>query len=114
MAEAKPHNLTPDSEHDHFFSAAKVVASLTMVSRVLGLVRDLVLVPLGLPAIADVFWTAFENVDVAAVRDADPDVVLADHWQLYKLVKAGDMGNIRQALIDHFSHVEERIQTLIV
>jgi len=59
MAEAKPDNLTPDSEHDHFFSAAKIVASLTMVSRVLGLVRDLVLVPLGLPAIADVFWTAF-------------------------------------------------------
>lgn len=59
MAEEKPDNLTPDSEHDQFFSAAKVVASLTMVSRLLGFVRDIVLVPLGLPAIADVFWTAF-------------------------------------------------------
>lgn len=59
MAEAKPDNANADHEQEHFFSAAKVVAGLTMVSRVLGMVRDIVLVPLGLPATADVFWTAF-------------------------------------------------------
>ncbi len=59
MAEAKPDNLTSDRELEHFFSAAKVVAGLTMVSRVLGFVRDMALVPLGLGAVADVFWTAF-------------------------------------------------------
>ncbi len=59
MAEAKPDNANADHEQEHFFSAAKVVAGLTMVSRVLGMVRDIALVPLGAPAIADVFWTAF-------------------------------------------------------
>ncbi len=59
MAEAKADNPKSDGEQDHFFSAAKVVAGLTMTSRVLGFLRDMVLVPLGLPAVADVFWTAF-------------------------------------------------------
>jgi len=52
--------ITPDRhEQEHFFSAAKAVAGLTMASRMLGLIRDMVLVPLGLPAVADVFWAAF-------------------------------------------------------
>jgi len=46
-------------EHEHFFGAAKVVAGLTMCSRVLGLLRDMVLVPLGGPLAADAFWIAF-------------------------------------------------------
>ncbi len=52
--DAKTHD-----EQEHFFSAAKVVAGLTMLSRVLGLVRDMVIVPLGGPVLADRFWTAF-------------------------------------------------------
>ena len=47
------------SEHEHFFGAARVVAGLTMLSRVLGLLRDMVIVPLGGPVLADAFWTAF-------------------------------------------------------
>jgi len=46
-------------EQEHFFGAAKLVAALTMLSRVLGLVRDMVLVPMGGPIVADAFWTAF-------------------------------------------------------
>jgi putative peptidoglycan lipid II flippase len=46
-------------EREHFFSAAKLVAALTMLSRLLGLARDMVIVPLGGPVLADRFWTAF-------------------------------------------------------
>ena len=46
-------------EREHFFGAAKVVAGMTMTSRIFGLVRDMVLVPLGGPKLADAFWTAF-------------------------------------------------------
>ena len=46
-------------EQEHFFGAAKRVAGLTMLSRILGLVRDMVLVPLGGPRVADAFWLAF-------------------------------------------------------
>jgi len=59
MAESKPDNLNADREQEHSFGAAKVVAGLTMVSRVLGFVRDLVLLQLGKSVIADTFWTAF-------------------------------------------------------
>lgn len=47
------------NEREHFFGAAKVVAGLTMLSRILGLVRDMLLVPLGSAVLADRFWTAF-------------------------------------------------------
>jgi putative peptidoglycan lipid II flippase len=46
-------------ESEHFFGAAKLMAALTMLSRVLGLVRDMVVVPLGGPILADRFWLAF-------------------------------------------------------
>ena len=46
-------------EQEHFFGAAKLVAGLTMLSRVLGLLRDMVLVPLGGALAADAFWVAF-------------------------------------------------------
>ena len=47
------------AEREHFFRATWVVAALTMLSRVLGLVRDMVIVPIGAPRLADAFWTAF-------------------------------------------------------
>jgi putative peptidoglycan lipid II flippase len=59
MTQADADNTPDRHEQEHFFSAARSVAGLTMASRVLGFVRDMVLVPLGVPAVADVFWTAF-------------------------------------------------------
>jgi len=49
----------PTGEQDHFFGAARLVAALTMLSRVLGLVRDMALVPLGGRKVADAFWLGF-------------------------------------------------------
>lgn len=47
------------NERESFFGAAKLIAALTMLSRVLGLVRDMLLVPMGGGMLADRFWTAF-------------------------------------------------------
>lgn len=59
MVESPSENGSSRSEEEHFFGAARVVAGLTMASRVLGLLRDMVLVPLGRAMVADAFWVAF-------------------------------------------------------
>ena len=48
-----------DREEEHFFGAAKVIAALTVLSRVLGMVRDMAIVALGANRATDAFWTAF-------------------------------------------------------
>lgn len=90
-------------EQDHFFSAAKVVAGLTMVSRVLGMFRDAVLIPLGVPAVADTFWTAFgiphmfrrlfgEGALSAAFVPVFTETAEAGGWQRAKAVLANVSG----------------------
>jgi putative peptidoglycan lipid II flippase len=49
----------PETESRRFFAAAHVVAGLTMLSRVLGLVRDHLIVRLGAGRATDSFWAAF-------------------------------------------------------
>ena len=46
-------------EREHFFGAAKVVAGLTILSRLLGLARDIAIWAFGATRMMDVFWTAF-------------------------------------------------------
>jgi len=46
-------------EHEHFFGAARLLAGLTMLSRVFGLIRDMAIVALGASRATDAFWTAF-------------------------------------------------------
>ncbi len=46
-------------EREHFFGAAKVVAGLTILSRLLGLGRDVAIWAFGATLRMDVFWTAF-------------------------------------------------------
>ena len=58
----------------------------------------------------DVFWTAFANLDIDEVRTADPQIALADHWELFKIVKSRDTVLARERLIEHFSHVSDRIE----
>ncbi|RPI60221.1 MAG: murein biosynthesis integral membrane protein MurJ [Planctomycetaceae bacterium] len=48
-----------NKEHEHFFGAAKVVAALTLLSRVLGMVRDMTITWLGANRTTDAFWFAF-------------------------------------------------------
>jgi len=49
----------PRGERERFFGAAKLVASLTMLSRVLGMVRDMAIWAFGATRATDAFWTAF-------------------------------------------------------
>lgn len=51
-------------EREHFFGAAKIVAGITMLSRVLGLVRDIAIVAFGANRATDTFWTAFRVPNV--------------------------------------------------
>ncbi|HET6430326.1 MAG TPA: murein biosynthesis integral membrane protein MurJ [Phycisphaerae bacterium] len=46
-------------EQEHFFSAAKVVAALTVCSRVLGMLRDIAIASLGANRTTSAFWLAF-------------------------------------------------------
>ncbi len=52
-----------DQEHrerEHFFGAAKVIASVTLLSRVLGLVRDIAITSLGAQRMTSAFRLAFQ------------------------------------------------------
>jgi len=51
-------------EREHFFGAAKTVAAVTMLSRVLGLARDVAIVAFGATRATDTFWTAFRVPNV--------------------------------------------------
>jgi len=90
-------------EREHFFGAAKTIAALTIVSRVLGLIRDIVLVPLGGPVLADRFWTAFsvpnlfrrlfgEGALSAAFVPVFTDVAETQGWDKARLVLANIAG----------------------
>jgi len=46
-------------EQEHFFSAAKLVAGLTVCSRVLGMLRDIAIASLGASRTTSAFWLAF-------------------------------------------------------
>lgn len=51
-------------EREHFFGAAKVMAVLTVLSRILGLIRDAAILSLGANRLSDIFWTAFKIPNV--------------------------------------------------
>ncbi len=61
----------------------------------------------------EVFWDAFENLDIEAIRDTDADVALKDHWDLLEAIKARNESLARERLIYHFSHVGKRIEAAI-
>ncbi len=47
------------SEREHFFGAARLVAALTLGSRLLGMVRDMAIWAFGATRLTDAFWMAF-------------------------------------------------------
>ncbi len=91
------------SEREHFFGAAKVITVITMISRVLGLVRDMLMVPLGDRVLADRFWTAFavpnlfrrlfgEGALSAAFVPVFTEVSEAEGWDRARVVLANVAG----------------------
>ena len=90
-------------EREHFFGAAKLIAALTMLSRVLGMVRDMAIVTLGANLSMDRFWTAFtipnlfrrlfgEGALSAAFIPVFTEVSRAEGWAKARLVLANAAG----------------------
>ena len=103
--------MPENSHHEQarFFAAAKLMAALTMVSRVLGLVRDMVIVPIGSAVLADRFWTAFsvpnlfrrlfgEGALSAAFVPVFTEVAETEGWDKARLVLANVAGMLAAAL----------------
>ena len=98
--------VSKDAEHterEHFFGAARVVAGLTVLSRILGLVRDRAIVAFGANRMMDVFWTAFrvpnllrrlfgEGAMSAAFVPVFTEAARAEGWNKARLVLANVTG----------------------
>jgi len=61
----------------------------------------------------EVFWDAFEDLDIEAIRNTNAALALKDHWDLLQAVRERDADRSRQQLIYHFSHVSRRISDAI-
>jgi putative peptidoglycan lipid II flippase len=96
-------------EREHFFSAAKAVAALTMLSRVLGLARDMIIIPIGTGALADRFWLAYsipnlfrrlfgEGALSAAFVPVFSEVSERDGWDRARVVLANVSGLLAMIL----------------
>ncbi|MCK4601701.1 MAG: murein biosynthesis integral membrane protein MurJ [Phycisphaerae bacterium] len=90
-------------EREHFFGAAKLVAGLTVLSRILGMVRDMAIWALGASRATDAFWTAFtvpnlfrrlfgEGALSAAFVPVFTEIAEAEGWQKARLVLANAAG----------------------
>jgi putative peptidoglycan lipid II flippase len=90
-------------EREGFFGAAKVVAGLTLLSRVLGMARDIAIVALGATRATDAFWTAFtvpnlfrrlfgEGAMSASFVPVFTEVAEASGWSKARLVLANAAG----------------------
>lgn len=90
-------------ERERFFSAARLVAGLTVLSRLLGMARDIAIVALGATRATDAFWTAFsvpnllrrlfgEGALAAAFVPVFTEVSEAEGWEKARLVLANTAG----------------------
>ncbi|MFP4053000.1 MAG: murein biosynthesis integral membrane protein MurJ [Phycisphaerae bacterium] len=97
-------------EHRHFFGAAKVVAAITLLSRVAGLVRDQAIVALGATRATDAFWTAFsipnlfrrlfgEGALSAAFVPVFTEVAETRGWDRARLLLANVLGVLALGLL---------------
>ncbi len=96
-------------EREHFFRSAKVVAILTMLSRILGLIRDRAIFAFGANRAMSTFWTAFripntfrrmfgEGALSAAFVPVFTEVSEAEGWNRARLVLANAAGALAVVL----------------
>ena len=57
----------------------------------------------------EVFWLAYDKLDIEGIHDADPVEELRDHQAILEAVKNGDPDLARQRLLANFTHFESRI-----
>ena len=60
-----------------------------------------------------VFWIVLQTLDIDAIRTTDPELGVAEHELLLDAIRARDAELARQRLIEHFSHVQARIDQAI-
>lgn len=60
-----------------------------------------------------VFWVVFQTLDIDAIRTTDPTLGVAEHEALLDAIRARDAVLSRQRLLEHFAHVQERIDRAI-
>lgn len=58
----------------------------------------------------EVFWLAYDKLDLAGIYDADPAEELADHQAILDAIKRGDPDLTRQRLLANFTHFQSRIE----
>ena len=58
----------------------------------------------------EVFWLAYDKLDIEGIHDADPVEELADHQAIFEAVKSGDADLARQRLLANFTHFQNRIE----
>lgn len=96
-------------ERERFFGAAKVVAGLTLLSRVLGLLRDRAIFAFGANRVTDTFWAAFripntfrrlfgEGALSAAFVPVFTQVAEAEGWNKARLILANTFGALAMIL----------------
>jgi DNA-binding FadR family transcriptional regulator len=61
----------------------------------------------------EVFWIAFDNLDIEIIRQANPEEELKVHQAILEAVKQRDTVLARQLLVQHFTHLEDRINQAI-
>ena len=60
MNDTNNSNKPAKTEQKHFIGAAKLIAAITLLSRILGMVRTAAIASLGANRFTDAFWTAFK------------------------------------------------------
>jgi DNA-binding FadR family transcriptional regulator len=58
----------------------------------------------------EVFWLAYDRLDMEGIHDADPVEELADHRAIFEAVKNGDADLTRQRLLSNFTHFQHRLE----
>ena len=58
----------------------------------------------------EVFWLAYDKLDIAGIHDADPAEELGDHQAIFEAIKSGDPELTRQRLLANFTHFQQRIE----
>ncbi len=58
----------------------------------------------------EVFWLAYDKLDIEGIHDADPLEELADHRAILEAIKSDDPELTRQRLLANFTHFQSRIE----
>ena len=61
----------------------------------------------------EVFWIAFENLDIEAIRRSDPAVELKDHQAILQAVRDRNASLARQCLLQSFTRIQDRIRRYV-